>query len=238
LLTAEIPDATVIAADPGLHRCGMEGGDDEPEFPVLDGPVFLLGACALVDATWAVVGEDPLSEASARSRRHRTRSWFRARFRSSPSSPGRARTSPVTGGCPPASGPGSGPRSGGWPPAPSRRFAPRTPARPRRRSRCSSTWRARRGAWTTSAPRTRWLQRGPGVRRGRVALETVRDRHGFAVFAERAAPQLIRWESRWGWTRHGDDKVSEKETSLASVLARMLRARGLDRHRRPLPGRA
>ena len=29
---------------------------------MLDGPVFLLGACALVDATWAVVGEDPLSE--------------------------------------------------------------------------------------------------------------------------------------------------------------------------------
>lgn len=54
--------------------------------------------------------------------------------------------------------------------------------------------------------------------------ETVRDRHGFAVFAERAAPQLIRWESRWGWTRHGDGKVSEKETSLATVLARMLRA--------------
>jgi len=52
--------------------------------------------------------------------------------------------------------------------------------------------------------------------------ETVRNRHGFAVFAERAAPQLIRWESRWGWTRHGDGKAREKETSLASVLARML----------------
>jgi hypothetical protein len=44
------------------------------------------------------------------------------------------------------------------------------------------------------------------------------------VFAERAAPQLIRWESRWGWTRHGDGKVSEKETSPATVLARLLRA--------------
>jgi hypothetical protein len=54
--------------------------------------------------------------------------------------------------------------------------------------------------------------------------ETVRDRHGFAVFAERAAPQLVRWESRWGWTRHGDGKVSEKATSLASVLARMMHA--------------
>ncbi len=48
--------------------------------------------------------------------------------------------------------------------------------------------------------------------------------HGFAGFAERAAPQLIRWESRYGWTRSGWGRVSEKETSLASVLARMLPA--------------
>jgi len=41
----------------------LEAG--EPEFPELDGTVFLLGTCALVDATWAVVGEDPLSEALA-----------------------------------------------------------------------------------------------------------------------------------------------------------------------------
>jgi hypothetical protein len=34
----------------------------EPRFPELEGPVFLLGTCALVDATWAIVGEDPLSE--------------------------------------------------------------------------------------------------------------------------------------------------------------------------------
>jgi hypothetical protein len=27
-----------------------------------DEPVFLLGTCALVDATWALVGEDPLSQ--------------------------------------------------------------------------------------------------------------------------------------------------------------------------------
>jgi hypothetical protein len=49
-------------------------------------------------------------------------------------------------------------------------------------------------------------------------------RHGFAGFAERAAPQLIRWESRYGWTRSGWGRVSEKETSLASVLAQMLPA--------------
>ena len=41
---------------------------------------------------------------------------------------------------------------------------------------------------------------------------TVLDQHGFAVFAGRAAPQLIRWESRYGWTR-GDGKVAEHETT-------------------------
>ncbi|MGH3449872.1 MAG: hypothetical protein ACRDQW_03930 [Haloechinothrix sp.] len=52
----------------------------------------------------------------------------------------------------------------------------------------------------------------------------VRDHCGFAGFAERAAPQLIRWESRHGWTRSGSGRVSEQETSLAGVLAPMLRA--------------
>lgn len=52
----------------------------------------------------------------------------------------------------------------------------------------------------------------------------LRDHHGFAGFAERAAPQLIRWERQFGWTRTGWGRVSEKETSLAAVLARMLRA--------------
>jgi hypothetical protein len=33
---------------------------DEPEFPEQDGPLFLLGTCALVDATLAVIGKDPL----------------------------------------------------------------------------------------------------------------------------------------------------------------------------------
>jgi hypothetical protein len=49
------------------------------------------------------------------------------------------------------------------------------------------------------------------------------ERHGFQAFAETAAPQLIRWESRHGWTRYGDGPVAAKETSLAVVLARMLR---------------
>ena len=54
--------------------------------------------------------------------------------------------------------------------------------------------------------------------------ETVRDRHGFSAFARQSAPQLLRWESRYGWTTHGWGQVCEKETSLASVLARMLAA--------------
>jgi len=49
------------------------------------------------------------------------------------------------------------------------------------------------------------------------------ERQGFQAFAETAAPQLIRWESRHGWTRYGDGPVRAKETSLAVVLARMLR---------------
>jgi hypothetical protein len=111
LLTAQIPDAAVIAADPGhwnvaitalIRAVAFDGlavdhpaartllealapiaeaelaygkavgawldgtrpdpDDGEPEFPELDGPLFLLGACALVDALWAAVGEDPLTE--------------------------------------------------------------------------------------------------------------------------------------------------------------------------------
>lgn len=52
----------------------------------------------------------------------------------------------------------------------------------------------------------------------------VRDGHGFAAFAERAAPQLIRWESPFGWTRYGSGRVADKEHSLAEVLAAMLQA--------------
>lgn len=51
---------------------------------------------------------------------------------------------------------------------------------------------------------------------------TVLEREGFDGFARRAAPQLIRWESEYGWTRTGWGKVPEKETSLAQVLVGML----------------
>jgi hypothetical protein len=53
----------------------------------------------------------------------------------------------------------------------------------------------------------------------------VREHYGFPVFAEQAAPQLIRWESRYGWTRTGFGQVAQKESSLASVLAPMLQVR-------------
>ena len=49
------------------------------------------------------------------------------------------------------------------------------------------------------------------------------ERHGFEVFAQTAAPQLIRWESEYGWTRIGDGPVVAQETTLAAVLGRMLR---------------
>jgi hypothetical protein len=52
----------------------------------------------------------------------------------------------------------------------------------------------------------------------------VRDTYGFTGFAERAAPQLIRWESPYGWTRSGWGQVSDKERSLAAVVAAMLPA--------------
>jgi hypothetical protein len=53
--------------------------------------------------------------------------------------------------------------------------------------------------------------------------QVLRDHHGFTGFARLAAPQLIRWEQEYGWTRSGWGRVSEKETTLATVLARMLR---------------
>jgi hypothetical protein len=50
------------AADAAMYQIGTDWDEDEPEFPEQDGPVFLLGTCALVDAVWAAVGEDPLTD--------------------------------------------------------------------------------------------------------------------------------------------------------------------------------
>lgn len=46
---------------------------------------------------------------------------------------------------------------------------------------------------------------------------------GFPAFVARAAPQLVRWESRYGWTRRGFGQSAGLESSLATVIARMLR---------------
>jgi hypothetical protein len=52
---------------------------------------------------------------------------------------------------------------------------------------------------------------------------TILAEHGFARFAERAVPQLIRWESAYGWSNGtGTGKVAEREIALADVLAPML----------------
>jgi hypothetical protein len=50
----------------------------------------------------------------------------------------------------------------------------------------------------------------------------IRDHAGFPAFAEGTAAHLIRWESRFGWTRTGFGQISQREVSLASVLAGML----------------
>jgi hypothetical protein len=50
------------AADAAMYQIGTYWDEGEPDFPDLDGPVFVLGACALVDAAWGAVGEDPLTD--------------------------------------------------------------------------------------------------------------------------------------------------------------------------------
>ncbi|MCB0909567.1 MAG: hypothetical protein KDB63_20900 [Nocardioidaceae bacterium] len=46
--------------------------------------------------------------------------------------------------------------------------------------------------------------------------------YGVDGLIERAVGQLVRWESRYGWSRRGEGWVSQHETSLANVLARLL----------------
>jgi hypothetical protein len=62
---APISEAEVAyrqAADAAMYGLGLDWDEDEPEFPEDDGPVFTVGVCALVDAVWAAVGEDSLSD--------------------------------------------------------------------------------------------------------------------------------------------------------------------------------
>ncbi len=64
---AELAYGSAIEAWLDRHPAGLrepEPQEAEPEFPEEDGPVLLIGG-ALVDATWAVVGDDPVSEVHA-----------------------------------------------------------------------------------------------------------------------------------------------------------------------------
>lgn len=59
---AEAELAHMQAMHDELYSIGPFHDDGGPGFPELDGPVYLLGGQALMDATWAVVGEDSLSD--------------------------------------------------------------------------------------------------------------------------------------------------------------------------------
>ncbi len=62
---APIAEAEVAyhqAADAAMYGPGLDWDEDVPEFPEDDGPVFAVGGCALLDAVWAAVGEDPLGD--------------------------------------------------------------------------------------------------------------------------------------------------------------------------------
>ena len=64
-ILAPVAEAEVAyhqAADAAMYGPGLDWDEDEPEFPEEDGPVFAVGGCALVDAAWAAVGEDPLRD--------------------------------------------------------------------------------------------------------------------------------------------------------------------------------
>ena len=50
----------------------------------------------------------------------------------------------------------------------------------------------------------------------------VRDHLGFPTFARRAAAQLLKWESPYGWTRTGFGSIRQKEQSLAAVVTPLL----------------
>lgn len=55
-----------------------------------------------------------------------------------------------------------------------------------------------------------------------VMWSAIRREQGHDAFCEHAAPQFLRWESCWGWTRRGEGWVAEQETSLTQVIAGML----------------
>ncbi|MHB1782873.1 MAG: hypothetical protein ACYCTE_09315 [Acidimicrobiales bacterium] len=57
---APVVEAELAASE--ARRDGLEPGAIAPNFPDEDGPVFVIGCCALVHATWTAIGDDPLAE--------------------------------------------------------------------------------------------------------------------------------------------------------------------------------
>ena len=57
---AELAYGQATEATP--YSIGPDWDDEEPDFPLLDAPVYLLGGRTLVDTVWAAVGDDPLGE--------------------------------------------------------------------------------------------------------------------------------------------------------------------------------
>ena len=60
VVEAELAAREVAAAE--ARRDGLEPGAITPDFPDEDGPVFVIGCCALVHATWTAIGDDSLAE--------------------------------------------------------------------------------------------------------------------------------------------------------------------------------
>lgn len=61
---APVVEAELAASEAAAEarRDGLEPGAIAPDFPDEDGPVFVIGCCALVHATWTAIGDDPLAE--------------------------------------------------------------------------------------------------------------------------------------------------------------------------------
>lgn len=60
VVEAELAASAAAAAE--ARRDGLEPGAITPDFPDEDGPVFVIGCCALVHATWTAIGDDSLAE--------------------------------------------------------------------------------------------------------------------------------------------------------------------------------
>ncbi len=60
VVEAELAASEAAAAE--ARRDGLGPGAITPDFPDEDGPVFVIGCCALVHATWTALGDDSLGE--------------------------------------------------------------------------------------------------------------------------------------------------------------------------------